>query len=92
MGETLSGWVRWGMGTLPVLVQFQEPLDILSALGDWAGPLQGLLQELALLQAEDMRGSKAGGRWWRWQWGWWGYRGLETQGRGWKSYIREIWG
>ena len=78
MGETLGGWVGRGMGTLPVLVQLQESLHVLSAPGDWAGPLQGLLQELALLQAEDVRGRKPGGRGWRRQWGWWGNRGLET--------------
>lgn len=38
-----------GHGTLPVLVQLQEPLHVLSAAGGWAGPLQGLLQELTLL-------------------------------------------
>lgn len=38
-----------GHGTLPVLVQLQEPLHVLSAPGGWAGPLQGLLQELTLL-------------------------------------------
>lgn len=38
-----------GHGTLPVLVQLQEPLHVLSAPGDWTGPLQGLLQEVTLL-------------------------------------------
>lgn len=70
------------METLPVLVQFQEPLHIFSALGDRARLLQGLLQELALLQAEDMRGSRPRGSGWRRQWGRWGNSGPLTPGRG----------
>lgn len=68
-----------------VLVQLQEPLDVLSAPGDWAGLLQGLLQEPALLQAVDVRGSNPWGGGWRWQWGWRRNGGLKTRGRGWKS-------
>lgn len=74
----MVGWVGWGTDTLPVLVQLQEPLHVLSAPGDWAGLLQGLFQKVALLQAEDVRGSSPRGNGWRWQWGWWGNRGLET--------------
>lgn len=80
-----AGGVGRGTGTLPVLVQLQEPLDVLSAPGDWAGLLQGLLQEPALLQAVDVRGSNPWGGGWRWQWGWRGNGGLKTRGRGWKS-------
>lgn len=63
------------MNTLPVLLQFQEPPDVLSAPGDWARLLQGLLQKVALLQAKDMKGSSLRGRGWGWQRGWWGNKG-----------------
>lgn len=44
-----------GEETLPVLVQLEESLHIMFAFGSWASLLQGLLQELAVLQAIDIR-------------------------------------
>lgn len=74
------------METLPVLVQLQEPPHIISAFRDWASLLQGLLQELAVLQAIDMRENslhRGGWRWRGWGKGWEWSRSLETTRRGW---------
>lgn len=90
LGETWGGVGVWE-AYLPVLVELEEPPHIVPASGGWASLLQGLLQEPALLQAVDMRGSNPHGTGWGWGWRRWD-RSLETTGRGWQSHVQGTWG